>query len=211
MSYLKSLLVLATLFLVMPACSRTDATTEERGVDAAASHQPNAPFLAKGEIPEVEAFRIYDVKPRLPETVRRRVEAFMMSADEDSNIFVRLTNRAGKSVDNWIDGSPNETPGPKEIFYTTACGKEILVVVLRSGVNNLATVGKIYFNALFDPVTGEWITTFLGAETRDADTSEIISDDQKALLAKLKAGITHHCPEVLDYDSTGKPEEWLLQ
>ena len=208
MNYLKSLLVLATLFLVMPACSRTDVTTEERGADAAASLQP--PFLAKGEIPRVKAFKFGVDEARLTEAARRKVDAF--KGDDEVDIYVRLTNSMGVSVDNWVSDDPAhlyEYDGT-EIIYSTACGKEVLVVVVKAGVNTGVSVGTAYHNALLDPATGEWITTFQGGEVKDRETGEIISDDQKAILAKLKAGITQHCPQILDPNNR-KAGEQLLQ
>ena len=54
------------------------------------------------------------------------------------------------------------------------------------------------------------ITTFHGGEIKDRETGEIISDDQKAILAKLKAGIAQHCPQILD-PNNDKAVEQLLQ
>lgn len=210
MNQLKSLLVLATLFLIMAGCSRTDASTAERGADVAASFQPQATFLAKGEIPEVKAFKSDEDEARLTETARRRIEAF--KGGEDVDIYVRLTNSMGVSVDNWISDDPAHLHESDaiEIIYSTACGKEALVVVVTADVNTGVSVGTAYHNALFDPETGEWITTFHGGEIKDRETGEIISDDQKAILAKLKAGIAQHCPQILD-PNNDKAVEQLLQ
>ena len=210
MNQLKSLLVLATLFLIMAGCSRTDASTAERGADVAASFQPQATFLAKGEIPEVKAFKSDEDEARLTETARRRIEAF--KGGEDVDIYVRLTNSMGVSVDNWISDDPAHLHESDaiEIIYSTACGKEALVVVVTADVNTGVSVGTAYHNALFDPDTGEWITTFHGGEIKDRETGEIISDDQKAILAKLKAGIAQHCPQILD-PNNDKAVEQLLQ
>lgn len=210
MNQLKSLLVLATLFLIMAGCSRTDASTAERGADVAASFQPQATFLAKGEIPEVKAFKSDEDEARLTETARRRIEAF--KGGEDVDIYVRLTNSMGVSVDNWISDDPAHLHESDaiEIIYSTACGKEALVVVVTADVNTGVSAGTAYHNALFDPETGEWITTFHGGEIKDRETGEIISDDQKAILAKLKAGIAQHCPQILD-PNNDKAVEQLLQ
>lgn len=210
MNQLKSLLVLATLFLIMAGCSRTDASTAERGADVAASFQPQATFLAKGEIPEVKAFKSDEDEARLTETARRRIEAF--KGGEDVDIYVRLTNSMGVSVDNWISDDPAHLheSAAIEIIYSTACGKEALVVVVTADVNTGVSAGTAYHNALFDPETGEWITTFHGGEIKDRETGEIISDDQKAILAKLKAGIAQHCPQILD-PNNDKAVEQLLQ
>ena len=210
MNQLESLRVLATLFLIMAGCSRTDASTAERGADVAASFQPQATFLAKGEIPEVKAFKSDEDEARLTETARRRVEAF--KGGEDMDIYVRLTNSMGVSVDNWISDDPAHLHESDaiEIIYSTACGKEALVVVVTADVNTGVSAGTAYHNALFDPETGEWITTFHGGEIKDRETGEIISDDQKAILAKLKAGIAQHCPQILD-PNNDKAVEQLLQ
>ena len=210
MNQLESLRVLATLFLIMAGCSRTDASTAERGADVAASFQPQATFLAKGEIPEVKAFKSDEDEARLTETARRRIEAF--KGGEDVDIYVRLTNSMGASVDNWISDDPAHLheSAAIEIIYSTACGKEALVVVVTADVNTGVSAGTAYHNALFDPETGEWITTFHGGEIKDRETGEIISDDQKAILAKLKAGIAQHCPQILD-PNNDKAVEQLLQ
>lgn len=210
MNQLKLLLILATPFLIMAGCSRTDAGTAERGADVAASFQPQATFLAKGEIPEVKAFKSDEDEARLTETARRRIEAF--KGGEDVDIYVRLTNSMGVSVDNWISDDPAHLheSAAIEIIYSTACGKEALVVVVTADVNTGVSAGTAYHNALFDPETGEWITTFHGGEIKDRETGEIISDDQKAILAKLKAGIAQHCPQILD-PNNDKAVEQLLQ
>ena len=194
----------------MAGCSRTDAGTAERGADVAASFQTKVTFLAKGEIPTVKAFKSDEDEGRLAETARRRVEAF--KGGEDVDIYVRLTNSMGASVDNWISDDPAHLheSAAIEIIYSTACGKEALVVVVTADVNTGVSAGTAYHNALFDPETGEWITTFHGGEIKDRETGEIISDDQKAILAKLKAGIAQHCPQILD-PNNDKAVEQLLQ
>ena len=210
MNQLKLLLILATPFLIMAGCSRTDAGTAERGADVAASFQTKVTFLAKGEIPEVKAFKSDEDEARLTETARRRIEAF--KGGEDVDIYVRLTNSMGVSVDNWISDDPAHLHESDaiEIIYSTACGKEALVVVVTADVNTGVSVGTAYHNALFDPDTGEWITTFRGGEIKDRETGESISDDQEAILAKLKAGIAQHCPQILD-PNNDKAVEQLLQ
>ena len=210
MNQLKLLLILATPFLIMAGCSRTDAGTAERGADVAASFQTKVTFLAKGEIPEVKAFKSDEDEARLTETARRGIGAF--KGGEDVDIYVRLTNSMGVSVDNWISDDPAHLHESDaiEIIYSTACGKEALVVVVTADVNTGVSVGTAYHNALFDPDTGEWITTFHGGEIKDRETGEIISDDQEAILAKLKAGITQHCPQILD-PNNDKAVEQLLQ
>ena len=210
MNQLKLLLILATPFLIMAGCSRTDAGTAERGADVAASFQTKVTFLAKGEIPEVKAFKSDEDEARLTETARRRIEAF--KGGEDVDIYVRLTNSMGVSVDNWISDDPAHLheSAAIEIIYSTACGKEALVVVVTADVKTGVSAGTAYHNALFDPETGEWITTFHGGEIKDRETGEIISDDQKAILAKLKAGIAQHCPQILD-PNNDKAVEQLLQ
>ena len=195
----------------MAGCSRTDAGTAERGADVAASFQTKVTFLAKGEIPEVKAFKSDEDEARLTETARRRIEAF--KGGEDVDIYVRLTNSMGVSVDNWISDDPAHLheSAAIEIIYSTACGKEALVVVVvTADVNTGVSAGTAYHNALFDPDTGEWITTFHGGEIKDRETGESISDDQEAILAKLKAGITQHCPQILD-PNNDKAVEQLLQ
>lgn len=210
MNHLASLLVLATPLFVMSGCSQTDASTAERDTDAPASLQAQATFLAKGEIPEVKAFKSDEDEARLTESARRRIEAF--KGGEDVDIYVRLTNSMGVSVDNWISDDPAHLHESDaiEIIYSTACGKEALVVVVTADVNTGVSVGTAYHNALFDPDTGEWITTFHGGEIKDRETGEIIFDDQGGILAKLKAGITHHCPKILD-PNNNKAVEQLLQ
>ena len=210
MNQLKLLLILATPFLIMAGCSRTDAGTAERGADVAASFQTKVTFLAKGEIPEVKAFKSDEDEARLTETARRRIEAF--KGGEDVDIYVRSTNSMGVSVDNWISDDPAHLHESDaiEIIYSTACGKEALVVVVTADVNTGVSVGTAYHNALLNPDTGEWITTFRGGEIKDRETGESISDDQEAILAKLKAGITQHCPQILD-PNNDKAVEQLLQ
>ena len=194
----------------MAGCSRTDAGTAERGADVAASFQTKVTFLAKGEIPEVKAFKSDEDEARLTETARRRIEAF--KGGEDVDIYVRSTNSMGVSVDNWISDDPAHLheSAAIEIIYSTACGKEALVVVVTADVNTGVSAGTAYHNALFDPETGEWITTFHGGEIKDRETGESISDDQEAILAKLKAGIAQHCPQILD-PNNDKAVEQLLQ
>lgn len=209
MNHLKSLLVSAVLFLTTTACSQTDTTTEERGAGAAASLQPQTSFLTQGEIPKVNAFKFGVDEAHLTEAVRQRTEAFR--GGEEVDIYVRLTNSMGVSVDNWISDDPAhlyEYDGT-EVVYSTACGKEVLVVVVRTDVNTGVSVGTGYHNALFDPATGEWIATFLGGEIKDRETGEIISDDQKTILAKLKAGITQNCPHILDPNNREGSEQLL--
>jgi hypothetical protein len=188
----KILITFLALTLALTACSRDETATKDTQKDTPATTDALRPFLVPGEIPKV---------------------AVTKGGEDGIEIFVRLTNRTGKTIENWVAGDPGEAPNPTEIFYTTVCGKKTLILVLRQGVNTGVSTGKYYFNVLIDPVTGDWITTFSAGEVRDKETGEIISDNQKAVLAKLKAGITQHCPEILDpnHAHTGKNKEWLLQ
>ncbi|MCL6557166.1 MAG: hypothetical protein K6T56_12515 [Burkholderiales bacterium] len=187
------LMALFVFTLALSACSRDENATKAVQTDTPATTKIQTPFLTPREIPKVEVTK---------------------GGEDGIEIFVRLINRAGESVENWVASDPNrEDPSFVKAFYTKACGKEALILVLHQGVNTGVSAGSHFFNVLIDPVTGDWITTFSAGEVRDKETGEIISDDQKAVLVKLKAGITQHCPEILDpnHADTGKNKEWLLQ
>lgn len=201
MKIINNFFVLSLFCLSITACSRSE-TPETNKVDQNIATERETPFLAENEIPAVEVAKGVQVKSDVG------IEDVGIIYDED--IYVMLKNSKGSSTRNWISHDPGETPNLLDAFYTDVCGKNSLALVLRQGVNTGVSEGKYYFNALFDPATGEWITTFHGAETKDKDTGEIISDNQKAILTKLKAGITQHCPQILD-PNNDKAVEQLLQ
>lgn len=192
MKIISNFFVLSLFCLSIAACSKSE-TPDTSKVDQNITTERELPFLAENEIPKISTSdHPFD--------------------DEfgDLVIEVRLTNQHGSSVVNHISVSPSNGPVSNEHFYTTACRKRVLVLVLWQPVDAGVSTGTSYYNALFDPATGEWITTFGGGEFKDRETGEIITDGQKAVLAKLKVGITHHCPQILDPNNK-KAGEQLFQ
>lgn len=210
MKTMKYILAATVPLLIASACSQADSL-EGHGTDMATSPQSNQPFLADGETPEVKVFKEYELQPHLKEITTHKTKAFR--GGEDVDIYVRLTNRSGQSIDNWISDYPADPINDTETFYTNICNKKTLVVVAKNNINTDVSAGTAYSNALFDPATGEWITTFRGGQIVDRDTGKVIDDTQKAIFSKLKAGIAQHCPEILDPNNSifsKKAGEWLL-
>lgn len=206
----KSILPCLLLVLIISACSQADDSIEnDYGVES--RHLIESPFLSVGAIPEVIVFRENQLRPDLTKAASRRIADLRSGGEED--IFIRLKNGAGDAVDNWISESPDETPVPVDIFYTPVCGNDTLVIVLEQGVNRAVSIGTRHINALFDPSSGEWLTTFHGGEIEDTDSGKMIIDNQKLLIERLKSGITMNCPEILDpiLIPEGKAEELLLR
>lgn len=173
---------LIALCYVISACSKTE--TESTTI---AAQKIEATFLVGNEIPVIEI---------LPDT--------------DVLSTLKLRNRKGMIVVSKLDTGPGETPSVRENFYSVICGKETLVLVLRQGVNTGVSEGKYYFNVLINPADGKVITTFEAGEVLDKETKEIISDDQKAVIAKLKAGVDRNCPAILQPDDDGTASKLLI-
>lgn len=203
-SCLLGILLALTSYPVLSETVEGDVAYKQRVI----KHPMASVFLDTGAIPEVEIFRDYQQQPEL--TVGARQKIIDLVADAEENIFVRLKNSAGETVDSWISENPDETPVVTEIFYTAMCGNDTLVIVLSQGINRTVSVGKNYINALFDPNSGEWLTTFHGGEIEDTETGEMITDNQNALLDRLKSGNTAHCPEILTPALMWKARDWLL-
>lgn len=150
----------------------------------------------------------------------QKVEATFLENDEIPNIEIlwdtdisstlKLRNRKGMTVIRKLDTGPGETPSARESFYSVICGKKTLVLVLRQGVNTGVSEGKYYFNVLINPADGKWITTFEAGEVGDKETKEIISDNQKAVIAKLKTGVDSACPAILQPDDNGTARKLLI-
>ena len=168
-----------------------------------------ATFLSAGMKPEVKVFRGEQQQPKLTDAAQQKTLELQSGGEED--IFVRLKNNAGETVDSWISENPDETPVVTEIFYTEMCGNETLVIVLSQGINRTVSVGKNYLNALFEPNTGEWLTTFHGGEIKDTETGEMITNNQTELLAKLKSGNATRCPDILNPALMWKARDWLIE
>ncbi|WP_445768532.1 hypothetical protein [Rheinheimera sp.] len=189
------------------ACYQADDSNAAKQ-DGATINGAATRFLSAGAIPEVMIFRGGQQQPELSEAVQQKIIDLRSDGEED--IFVRLKNSAGETVDSWVSENPDETPVITEVFYTTMCGNETLVLVLTQGINRTVSIGKNYINALFDPRSGEWLTTFHGGEIKDTETGEMITDNQNALLDRLKSGNTAHCPEILTPALMWKARDWLL-
>lgn len=175
----------------------------------AVKHPVASVFLDPGAIPDVEIFRDYQQQPEL--TVGARQKIIDLVADAEEDIFVRLKNSTGDRRDSWVAENPEETPMLAEIFYSRFCNQDTLVVVLRQGVNRAVSAGTIYLNVLFEPTSGEWLTTMQGGEIKDTATGQMITDNQSKLLEKLKLGSNLHCPQILEPTYMWQAREWLLQ
>ncbi|MEE2022995.1 hypothetical protein [Alkalimonas mucilaginosa] len=195
--------LLATFFAA--ACYPVDS--EQKAVDARVAE---ATFLTAETLPEVEVFRSYQQVPALSVAAQQKAMDFIVDGEED--IYVRLQNSAGKTVDSWVADSPDyEIPVLADAFYSRICEQDTLVLVLEKGVSTGVSTGKVYINALFEPASGEWLTTFLGAEVTDRKSGELFVNNQKALLQKLKAGANTNCPELLDPAAMSQALNWLLE
>lgn len=192
MKTISHFLMLSLLCFSIAACSKSE-TPDTSKVDPSITTDSESPFLAEGEMPKISVS-----------------DDNFTDALGDLVVKVSLTNRHGSSVTHDLSVEPGVNPESLDAFYTNACGKNSFVLVVQQELRNAETAGTYFFNALFDPATGEWITTFHGANVKDKDTGQIRSDDQKAILARLKAGITQHCPQILD-PNNDKAVEQLLQ
>lgn len=179
--------VLTLFCLSIVACSRSEAP-DTIEVDQNIATEGESPFLAKDEIPAAE----------------------IVSTDNDTEFVLTLKNRHGLKKEVEISGNPGYEPSIGEKTYILACGNRMLLIVIEQEIKTAVAFGSFFYNTLLDPKNGEWVTTFNGYKVGDKDTGAIISDDQKAILAKLKAGITQHCPQILD-PNNDKAVEQLLQ
>lgn len=164
-------------------------------------------FLKDGAPPEVVIFNAYQQQPMLTEVALEKAGRYIVG--DETDIFVRLQNSAGVQVDSWIEQHPGrESPSLSEAFYSQVCDKDVLVLVIEKPINTAVSFGESYFNALFDPVSGEWLTTLSGAKVEDIHTGELF-ENQKALLATLKMGTDTHCPELFNPAKRRQAAQWL--
>ncbi|MEE2001551.1 hypothetical protein QWY20_08800 [Alkalimonas sp. MEB108] len=150
-------------------------------------------FLFGKVLPEVTVFNAYDQKPMLTQATLQKLGESIQG--DETDIYVRLQNSAGVEVDSWIGQHPgNEPVTLTEAFYSHICQQELLVLVIHQRINTAISVGDSYLNALFDPVSGEWLKTLHGAKVKDKETDLWFVDSQQALLASLKNGTDLSCP-----------------
>lgn len=186
MKTINTLIALSLVCLSVAACSKNEDSAAVIAKGGSAARHENR-FLLENEMPHID--------------IRK---------GEDVEFILTLTNHRGEKKEIETPGGPGYDPSLGEKTYTHACGKKILLIVIAQELKTAASSGNFFYNTLIDPKTGEWITQFLGAETKDKDTGEVIADNQEAILAKLKAGITKHCPEILD-PNNDKAVEQLLE
>lgn len=167
-------------------------------------------LIALAQKNEIESTTIAPRKIEAPFLVGNEIPVIEILPDTDVLSTLKLRDRKGMIVVSKLDTGPGETPSVRENFYSVICGKETLVLVLRQGVNTGVSEGKYYFNVLINPADGKVITTFEAGEVLDKETKEIISDDQKAVIAKLKTGVDRHCPAILQPDDDGTARNLLI-
>lgn len=188
MKNLNRLMILSVFCLLMAACSKSETALDAGKIDQNPAAGREMPFLTENEMPTAD----------------------IRETHKDAEFILTLTNRLGEKKEIEIFGNSGYEPSLEEKIYTLPCGRKMLLIVIRQEIKTAAAFGSFFYNTLIDPKTGEWVTAFHGSEIGDKDTGEIISDDQKAILAKLKAGITQHCPRILD-PNNDKAVEQLLQ
>lgn len=188
MKTISNFFVLCLVCLSVTACSKSETASDTSKVDQTSAAGRETSFLAENEIPITE----------------------LRGTDEDSEFILTLSNRRGEKREIEILLSSGYDPLLGEKTYILACGKKMLLIVIQRELKTAVAFGSFFYNTLIDPETGGWVTAFHGSETGDKDTGKILSDDQKAILAKLKAGITQHCPRILD-PNNDKAVEQLLQ
>lgn len=174
--------ILIGVCISFSACSKT-----ETGSTTVASQELKAVFLENDEIPSIE-----------------------LNMDADSSIMLKVQNRKGIVVTHELGVSPGYDPDLKESFYSMICGKKTLVLVISQEVKSAVSAGPYFDNVLINPEDGKIITTFEAGEVVDRETGEIISDDQKAVIGKLKAGVDKNCPAILQPDDDGTARKLLI-
>lgn len=153
-----------------------------------------APFLHSGAIPDIVIFNEYEKQPILTTRALQKIEYHIVG--DETDIYVRLKNSAGVQVDSWIGQEPGlETPALSDVFYREVCHQEVLILVIKKRVNTAVSRGERYFNALFNPTSGEWLITLESAEIEDVHTGERF-ENQMTQLARLQAATDPLCTEV---------------
>lgn len=76
-----------------------------------------------------------------------------------------------------------------EVFTSTYCGQDVVVVVLQTEVSTGISVGSIYQNLLFSHPDTELVSEYSGGEVRDREDGSAITDNQAELLESLRAGV----------------------
>lgn len=162
-------IVFIGLCLSNTACSKNETApipVNNTSAETGATTQKYESFLSDKETPAVE---IHD--------------------ESNGVVSLRLRNHKDVSIANTLEINSGELPIAGEVFYSTVCGKLVLVLVLKQGVNTAVSTGTYYYDALIDPTNGKLLTSFEAGEVTDVETKEIISDEQKSLIKKLRAGV----------------------
>lgn len=153
-----------------------------------------APFLHSGAIPDIVIFHEYEKQPLLTTRALQKIEHHIVG--DETDIYVRLKNSAGVQVDSWVGQEPGlEIPVLSDAFYREVCHQDILILVIKKRVNTAVSRGERYFNALFNPVSGEWLMTLESADIEDIHTGERF-ENQIAQLARLQEATDVFCSEV---------------
>lgn len=110
--------------------------------------------------------------------------------DVDDNYYVLLVSDKRKDrMEFRVHKDGGKLPEIVDSFFMNYCGKKALIVILQADADTSITAGSTYDNWVLDRATGKVIDVIGAGEISDRITGEVISDSQKAIIAKLKSGI----------------------
>lgn len=109
--------------------------------------------------------------------------------DVDDNYYVLLVSDKRKErMEFRVHKDGGKLPEIVDSFFMNYCGKKALIVILQADADTGITAGSTYDNWVLDRATGKVIDVIGAGEIFDRITGEVISDSQKAIIAKLKSG-----------------------
>ena len=110
--------------------------------------------------------------------------------DVDDDYYVlRISDKRKNRVEFRVHKEGGKLPEIADSFFINYCGKKALIITLQADADTGITAGSTYDNWVLDRATGKVIDVIGAGEVSDRITGEVISDSQKAIIAKLKSGI----------------------
>ena len=110
--------------------------------------------------------------------------------DVDDDHYILLVSDKGKGrMEFHLEKSGGVLPEIVNSFFSNYCGKKVLIIVLEGEVNTGVSYGSDYANVVIDIASGKILDEIHAGEVSDKETNEVISNNQKEAILKLKSGV----------------------
>lgn len=108
---------------------------------------------------------------------------------DDDHYGLLISDRGKNRTEFRLEKNGGKLPKIADSFFSNYCRNKVLIVVLAADASTGITYGRVYENLVIAISLDKILNDFIAGEVFDKETNEVISNNQKQTIAKLKSGV----------------------